>query len=361
MKAMVTGGTGFVGSHLVDRLLASGHDVTALVRSPAKAAGLEARGVRLVKGDLHDEAAIRDAVRGQNVVYHVAALVAAKDEAEFFRANRDGTANIVRAMEQLAPYARLVHVSSLAAAGPAALGVPRTADQPEAPVTMYGRSKHAAEQVVRQSHLPWVIARPPAVYGPRDSDNFLQVFKLVRSGLAPLFGDGSQELSMVYAPDLARSLELIGSTPGIEGRSYFTNHPEIVTTRDLVGRIGKLMGRERAHHSHSPARGESAARRRGPGGRTPRQPDDPPGRQGARFLLARLDGRSHAADVRDGMDAGARPRPWPRGHQGVVPGLRLASPLVPPPESGAPRWRAAEIFLATYAAIVTSPPSPAST
>jgi nucleoside-diphosphate-sugar epimerase len=147
-------------------------------------------------------------------------------------------------MEQLAPYARLVHVSSLAAAGPAALGVPRTADQHEAPVTMYGRSKNAAEQVVRQSHLPWVIARPPAVYGPRDSDNFLQVFKLVRSGLAPLFGDGSQELSMVYAPDLARSLELIGSTPGIEGRSYFTNHPEIVTTRDLVGRIGKLMGRD---------------------------------------------------------------------------------------------------------------------
>jgi nucleoside-diphosphate-sugar epimerase len=170
--------------------------------------------------------------------------VAAKDEAEFFRANREGTANIVRAMEQLAPYARLVHVSSLAAAGPAALGVPRNAEHAEGPVTMYGRSKNAAEQVVRQSHLPWVIARPPAVYGPRDADNFLQVFKLVRSGFAPLFGDGSQELSLVYAPDLARSLELIGSTPGIESRAYFTNHPEIVTTRDLVGRIGKLMGRD---------------------------------------------------------------------------------------------------------------------
>jgi nucleoside-diphosphate-sugar epimerase len=244
MKAMVTGATGFVGSHLIDRLLAAGHEVTALVRSPAKAAGLEARRVRLVRGDLHAEAAIREAVRGQNVVYHVAALVAARNEAEFFRANREGTASIVRAMEQLAPYARLVHVSSLAAAGPAALGAPRTADQPEAPVTMYGRSKNAAEQVVRQSHLPWVIARPPAVYGPRDRDNFLQVFKLVRSGFAPVFGDGSQELSMVYAPDLARSLELVGTTPGIESRAYFTNHPEIVTTTDLVRRIGKLMGRD---------------------------------------------------------------------------------------------------------------------
>lgn len=244
MKATVTGGTGFVGSHLIDRLLAGGHEVTALVRSPAKAAGLEARGVRLVAGDLHSESAIRDAVRGQNVVYHAAALVAAKDEAEFLHANRDGTANVVRAMEQVAPYARLVLVSSLAAAGPAALGIPRTVDHPDAPVTMYGRSKSAAEQAVRQSHLPWVIARPPAVYGPRDRDNFLQVFKLVRSGFAPLFGDGSQELSMVYVTDLARGLELIGTTPGIESRAYFTNHPEIVTTADLVRRIGTLMGRD---------------------------------------------------------------------------------------------------------------------
>lgn len=244
MKAMVTGGTGFVGGHLIDRLLADGHEVTALVRSPAKAAGLEGRGVRLVKGDLHDEAALREAVRGQDVVFHVAAMVAARDEAEFFRANREGTANVVRAMEQVAPYARLVHVSSLAAAGPAALGVPRTVNHPEAPLTMYGRSKNAAEQVVRNSHLPWVIARPPAVYGPRDSDNFLQVFRMVRSGFAPVFGDGSQELSMVYGPDLARALELIGTTPGIESRAYFTNHPEIVSSADLVRRIGRLMGKD---------------------------------------------------------------------------------------------------------------------
>jgi dihydroflavonol-4-reductase len=244
VKALVTGGTGFVGAHLIDRLLTSGHDVTALVRSPARAAGLEERGVRLVRGDLANEPAIREAVRGQDVVYHAAALVAAIDEAEFFLSNRDGTANVVRAMEQLAPYARLIHVSSLAAAGPAARGVPRTAADPEQPITMYGRSKHAAEQVVRGSHLPWIIARPPAVYGPRDRDNFLQVFKLVRSGFAPIFGDGGQELSMVYAPDLARALELLGSTPGIEGRAYFTNHPEVITTRDLVRSIGTLMGRD---------------------------------------------------------------------------------------------------------------------
>ncbi|MFL5521190.1 MAG: NAD-dependent epimerase/dehydratase family protein, partial [Gemmatimonadales bacterium] len=115
MKALVTGATGFVGSHLVDRLLAAGDEVTALVRSPTKAAGLAERGVRLVQGDLHDLRALADAVRGQDVVQHVAALVGAVDEAEFLRANRDGTANLVTAVQREAPEARFVLTSSLAA------------------------------------------------------------------------------------------------------------------------------------------------------------------------------------------------------------------------------------------------------
>jgi nucleoside-diphosphate-sugar epimerase len=243
MKSLVTGATGFVGGHLVDRLLAAGHEVTALVRSPAKAAGLAGRGVLLVAGDLHDERALLDAARGQDVVHHVAALVGAVDEAEFLRANREGTANLVRAVQAAAPGARFVLTSSLAAAGPAVRGIPRTADQPEQPVTMYGRSKLASERVVRESGLDWVIARPPAVYGPRDRDNFLAVFKASRLGLLPVFGDGTQELSMVYAPDLADALVLAGATAGIAGRTYFVNHPEIVTSGGVVREIARAAGR----------------------------------------------------------------------------------------------------------------------
>jgi len=243
MKALVTGATGFVGSHLVDRLLAAGHEVTALVRTPAKAKGLAERGVRLVAGDLHAEDALREAARGQHVVHHVAALVGAVDEAEFLRANRDGTANVVRAMRDAAPSARLVLTSSLAAAGPARRGTPRRAGEPPQPVTMYGRSKLASEQVVRESGLEWVIARPPAVYGPRDRDNFLAVFKASRLGLLPVFGDGTQELSMVYAPDLADGLVLAGSAPGVGGRAYFVNHPEVVSSGDVVREIARAAGR----------------------------------------------------------------------------------------------------------------------
>src|SRR5688572_17951682 len=97
MRAFLTGATGFVGGHLVDRLLDGGHAVTALVRSPAKAAGLAARGVSLVRGDLDDGPALREGMAAADVVIHVAALTGAVNEGEFLRANRDGTANVAAA------------------------------------------------------------------------------------------------------------------------------------------------------------------------------------------------------------------------------------------------------------------------
>ncbi len=242
MKALVTGGTGFVGSHLVDRLLADGDEVTALVRSPARGAGLAARGVRLVTGDLHHSDAMREAAGGQDVVYHVAALVGARDEAEFLRANLEGTANLVAAVEAQAPHARFLLVSSLAAAGPSARGRPRDAGAPPAPVTMYGRSKLASEEVVRDSRLAWTIARPPAVYGPRDRDNFFALFRLARYGVCPIFGDGTQELSLVYVTDLAAGLRRAAVSGNAVGETFFVNHPEVVTSGQILREIGGLYG-----------------------------------------------------------------------------------------------------------------------
>ena len=289
MKALVTGATGFVGSHLVDRLLAPGHEVTALVRSPAKAAGLEARGVRLVKGDLHDEAALREAVRGQDVVYHVAGARRGAGRGGVPRANRDGTANIVRAMEQLAPYARLVHVSSLAAAGPAALG-----SAPHGGASR-GPGHHVRPQQERRG--AGGTAESPAL-GHRPAAGGVRTARPRNSSRCSSSCDRASPRSsatarrncrMVYAPDLARSLELIGSTPGIESRAYFTNHPEDRHHRRLRPPHRPLMGRDVRIIPDSAAGREAAARCRGPGGGPDGQPDDPPGRQGARLLLAGLD------------------------------------------------------------------------
>ena len=242
MKALVTGATGFVGGHLVEKLTARGDSVTALVRSPAKAAPLEKLGVELVRGDLHDHDAIARAVAGQDVVYHVAGAVAALDEAAYLAGNRDGTANVVRAAEA-AGGPRLVLVSSMAAGGPARPGTPRSTDAASAPVTAYGRSKLASESVVRASALPWTILRPPTIYGPRDRDNLIKVFRIARLGVSPVFGDGSMELSAVYAPDLADALVLAGTAPSVVGRTFYVNHSEVLTSAEMVRLIGLTMGR----------------------------------------------------------------------------------------------------------------------
>jgi 2-alkyl-3-oxoalkanoate reductase len=244
MKALVTGATGFVGSHLTEALRRRGDDVTALARSASKAAALAPLGVRVVPGDLHDRAALQRAVEGQDVVYHVAGVVAARSEADFLVANRDGTRNVTEAAER-AGVGRLVLVSSMAAAGPTIKGRPLRGDEPPRPVTQYGRSKLAAEGVVTGSRLAWTIVRPPMVYGPRDQE-VLKVFRLARLGLAPVLGDGTQELSAVHGADLADALVAAGTTAAAVGHTYYACHPEVFTGAEMALAVGRAMGRRLA-------------------------------------------------------------------------------------------------------------------
>lgn len=242
MKAFVTGGTGFVGAHLVQALRARGDQVTCLVRNPAKAQALGWTDVRLVRGDLDDAAALRDGCAGAEVIYHVAGRISARDLDEFMRANRDGTANVLEAAAQ-GPPRRFVLVSSLAAAGPTVPGQPIDETRPPSPVTPYGQSKLAAELLVRAMAGSWTIVRPPTVYGEWDREVF-KVFKLARAGLAPVFGDGSQELSVIYAGDLAAALVAAATAPATARRVYYAAHPDVTTSRELVRAIGRAVGRQ---------------------------------------------------------------------------------------------------------------------
>jgi nucleoside-diphosphate-sugar epimerase len=174
------------------------------------------------------------------VIYHAAGLVAARNEAGFLAVNREGTAHVLEAAAEVS-HARFLLVSSLAAGGPVERGARRNGDEPAQPVTAYGRSKLAGETVVRSGPLDWVIVRPPAVYGPGDRE-FLRVFKATRMGIVPVFGDGGQELSLVYAPDLADALVALGHSAATQ-RVFYPCHPEVLTSSALAREVGRVMDR----------------------------------------------------------------------------------------------------------------------
>lgn len=240
MKAFVTGGTGFVGAHLVQALRARGDAVTCLIRDPAKAQAHRWSDVRLIHGDLDDDVALAQGCSDADVIYHVAGRISARDLPEFMRTNRDGTANVLEAAGSQWS-GRFVLVSSLAAGGPTAPGQPIDETRPPSPVTPYGQSKLAAEVLVRAMARAWTIVRPPAVYGEWDRE-FFKVFRLTRTGFAPVFGDGSQELSVIYAGDLATALVAAAVTPAAANRTYYAAHPAVTTSRELVRAIGRAVG-----------------------------------------------------------------------------------------------------------------------
>jgi len=244
VRAFVTGATGFVGSHLVEALRAAGHDVVVLARNPAKAGRVFGdQPPTVVTGDLSDREALHAGMEGAEVVFHVAGLVAARRRADLYAINAEATARVADAARETGSVRRFVHVSSLAAAGPTSRDVPLVGTEPASPVTEYGRSKLAAERALQERDLPWVIVRPPAVYGPRDQE-FYKMFRLARLGVTPVFGDGSQQLSLIYAEDLARALVAGAEAPA--HHIYYAAHPEIVTSRALV---------EAVHAAVRPARG----------------------------------------------------------------------------------------------------------
>ena len=230
----VTGATGFLGSHLLDALLAAGIRPRTLVRDPARLSE-RARGiVEVVRGDLDDRDALGRLVDRTGTVLHLAGLVRAASARQFDHANRIGTENLVAAVAELAPLARLVFVSSLAAAGPSKDRGGKAPDDEAAPVSAYGRSKLAAERAVRACAGPWVILRPPAIFGPRDTD-VLQFFRLASRGIVPVPA-GERWVSTAHVADVVRAVLAAASGAGI-GRVHHLGEPTPHEIRELVAMI----------------------------------------------------------------------------------------------------------------------------
>ncbi|MEE8251446.1 MAG: NAD-dependent epimerase/dehydratase family protein [Gemmatimonadales bacterium] len=233
MRVFVTGGTGFIGSHLVARLIEQDHEVRCLVRNRRKAEELFGNQMpELIPGNLENTEALAAGCSGAEAIFHLAGVTAARSEAEFYRTNSEATRRLTQAATHGSTLRSFIYVSSLAAAGPAERGQPISNPEAADPVTNYGRSKLAGEDAVRRSGLPWIIIRPPAVYGPRDTE-FLRVFKFSKLGIAPLFGDGSQELSLIFANDLVEAL-IAAALKGTKEKTYYAAHRDVVTSQKFV-------------------------------------------------------------------------------------------------------------------------------
>jgi nucleoside-diphosphate-sugar epimerase len=184
MNLAITGGTGFIGSHLVDAALAAGHRVKALTRREQPARD----GIQWVAGDLSSRDALEQLVRDADAIIHVAGTINAPNAAGFEKGNVEGTLSMLAAATA-GGVQRFVHVSSLAAREPK--------------LSLYGASKCKAEELVMGSGLDWAIVRPPAVYGPGDKET-LELFRMARLGVMLMPPKG--RISVIHVDDLARLL-----------------------------------------------------------------------------------------------------------------------------------------------------------
>ena len=198
MKALVTGGTGFIGSHLTEVLIRKGVQVRCLLRKTSDFKWLKDLPIEFIPGDCNDKTSLEEAVRSVDWVFHLAGVTKAIEEETYFEVNGLGTENLIHAcLENNPRLQKFIYISSQAAAGPSINGSNKKESDPCEPVSFYGRSKRMGEESVlaHALELPAFILRPSAVYGPRDKDVFA-LFKCLSKRIKPYLMGRRQRLSL---------------------------------------------------------------------------------------------------------------------------------------------------------------------
>lgn len=246
MTILVTGATGFLGSHIVEQLTTEGRDVRALVRKTSDTSFLRTLPhVTFAEGAVDDLDSFVKAANGVEAIIHAAGLVKARNQGEFMRTNAEGTANAVTAARRAgSQLRRFVLVSSQAVAGPSEDGSPVPVDGGTGPVTHYGESKLAGERaaLAAKADLPLTVLRPPLVYGPRDRE-VLAFFKAVKTGLLPYMGAPTKRISVIYGGDAASACIRAVDAEVPSGSIYFLEDGLTRSFGELVLAIEAAVGR----------------------------------------------------------------------------------------------------------------------
>lgn len=245
---LITGATGFIGSHLVDFLVQRGRNIRCLVRrTSGNVEYLKSLGVELVYGDILDKESLRRAVRNVNVVYHLAAKVRPskiieklkEDSNLYLKVNLIGTKNLIEFCLNNG-IQKFIYFSSIAAAGP---GSGLTEESLPSPITDYGKSKFEAEKYIlslsRTKNFPALIIRPAQIYGPRGLA-MLILFRFIKKGIVPVIGNGFNSIPFCYIDDLVKTTLMI-EDKGKIGEIYFVVEKSY-TVKELIETIMKVIG-----------------------------------------------------------------------------------------------------------------------
>ena len=249
MRALVTGGAGFTGTHLVDGLLTAGHEVTVLDISrgdSASTAQAERRGARFVVGSLDDDAALESCVPGHDVVFNLASAFRDIHEGSplFQRVDVEGTRKLL-AQAQRAGVRRVVHCSTQGVHGTLKSEAPGDETSPIAPIDYYCQAKMDAEKVCDDfiaRGLDVVKIRPASIYGPGDTHGWLKLFRTCRSGRFLMLGSGETFNHPVFVENLVAAFLRAAEVPEARGQTYLIGDDRCVTLNELVHLVGRVQG-----------------------------------------------------------------------------------------------------------------------
>lgn len=243
--AVITGANGFVGSHLVDLLLKKGQTVRCVTRKTSKLTWLEGKDIQNFSCGLNNREELNKVFEGAEYIYHIAGVVKSKSKEGYFKGNVDTTHTLLNAALNCRTLKKFLVVSSLTAAGPAVDGKPVNENSVNRPITTYGRSKLAQEELTKsyRDKIPITICRAPAIYGERDTE-ILIFFKTFSKGLMTTIGFNDKRLSLLHVRDLVKGLYLAGINEKAEGETYFISSEKFYTWEEVGKATEKIIGKK---------------------------------------------------------------------------------------------------------------------
>lgn len=235
-KALITGATGFIGSHLLETLVTKNWDVTCLVRPQSRTTAIEKMSVGIRRGPLNDRDFLEKAVEGQDYVFHLAARIRSAPPEVYEAANHLLTKDLAAACLRKNPgIKRFVYVSSISVSGPTPPGKYYDETQPPNPASTYGRTKMKGEQVLQEMRedLSITIIRPPNVYGSRQQETEMLI-RLMRMRIVPLLKDEGESTSLIYIKDLIRGILKASVAPEACGQIYYLTDGNGYSWREVI-------------------------------------------------------------------------------------------------------------------------------